>query len=332
MNFISNLPKNWSGIKVNERVIYVNNSEKTVAYHPPFDYDRLNQFLAFYNFDISQEDLRCKLKSAGNPKEVEHEHEQMNVENGFTNESANEKESFLESESKNNTESKHDNEEEEEEEILFGFACSLEDKYETENGTRNSEPGTPMVFIDIDDNEKLNFSFRNQINPIVNEIQNEGGDVEMGEVICSGEIPLSTSSPISFASEFETITIDDPKLIKHLPLGNFVAPRAICLSKLLKEKRENLKHIILPSQVLDYYKKGNDMVDLIKTCQKIKVNGKSCYRYVIRSDYFKDTFQSISDTPSKAKELCALKILKIIYQGNTRWVDLLNNLIMSAKK
>lgn len=75
---IPNYPKNWTNLKLENKLIFINNIENLICFHPPVEFKNLDFFLKCYNFKIEKNEVfkiiesnLKSLKSGGKEKEKE---------------------------------------------------------------------------------------------------------------------------------------------------------------------------------------------------------------------------------------------------------------------
>lgn len=63
MNYPTSLPKNWKDFKIDNKIVFVNLSEKVITFHPPIEISNIGSFLNIYNFNCNKEEFLNVLSS-----------------------------------------------------------------------------------------------------------------------------------------------------------------------------------------------------------------------------------------------------------------------------
>jgi hypothetical protein len=69
MKLQATLPKDWNDLKIDNKIIFVNNKEKLISYHPPIEFKNINLFLNFYQFKQTIEEI-LKIMNSNNGSEI----------------------------------------------------------------------------------------------------------------------------------------------------------------------------------------------------------------------------------------------------------------------
>jgi hypothetical protein len=63
MSLQTSLPKNWKDFKIDNKIVFVNLSEKVISFHPPMEIANIGSFLNLYHFKCNKEEFLKVLNS-----------------------------------------------------------------------------------------------------------------------------------------------------------------------------------------------------------------------------------------------------------------------------
>ncbi len=63
MSLQTSLPKNWKDFKIDNKIVFVNLSEKVITFHPPMEISNIASFLNLYSFKCNKEEFLKVLSS-----------------------------------------------------------------------------------------------------------------------------------------------------------------------------------------------------------------------------------------------------------------------------